>query len=318
MNISAIKSNEYKLPVIFAVILHLTVIIFLLFNLNMQTSLPSPTSGMNIIHAVAVSQDALKAQQAQLLAQQQEKQLAAQQAQEDLEKQQQAALRAQQLQQQHAEQLQQAEQQELVRQQQAAQLKIAEQQAAQQKIIKQKQAQQQAAQQQIIQQQQAVAQQQAQEKAAQLKAAAAALKKQQLAKKQADALKLQQQLQQNLAQNMQQELASDQSQLDANAKSQQIASELDKYKSLIRQAISQQWLVPDNLAKDLSCKLLIRLAPGGVVLDVQLVESSGNPALDHSAIAAVYKASPLPVPTDPDAFDQLREVNLTVQPDGNG
>jgi colicin import membrane protein len=94
------------------------------------------------------------------------------------------------------------------------------------------------------------------------------------------------------------------------------AGEIDKYKGLIIDAIGQQWIVPDNANKELSAILLIRLAPGGMVLDVKLVKSSGDPALDRSAIAAVYKASPLPVPTEPELFDKMREISLTVQPEG--
>ncbi len=60
---------------------------------------------------------------------------------------------------------------------------------------------------------------------------------------------------------------------------------------------------------------MIRLGPGGAVLNVQVSRSSGDPALDSSARAAVFKASPLPVPNDPDLFNQFREIRLTVKPE---
>ncbi len=91
----------------------------------------------------------------------------------------------------------------------------------------------------------------------------------------------------------------------------------DKYKAAIIQAISEQWLVPQNLPKNILCVLDIRVAPGGVVLDVTVKKSSGNPVLDNSAMAAVKKASPLPVPTDPSLFDAFRTITLTVKPDGS-
>jgi colicin import membrane protein len=90
----------------------------------------------------------------------------------------------------------------------------------------------------------------------------------------------------------------------------------DKYKSMIIQAISEQWIVPQNLPKNISCVLNVRVAPGGVVLQVSVAKSSGNPVLDNSAIAAVNKASPLPVPTDSNLFDAFRTLKLTVKPDG--
>lgn len=91
--------------------------------------------------------------------------------------------------------------------------------------------------------------------------------------------------------------------------------EIDQYKALIVQSIAQHWLVPDASNKVISCQLLIRLAPGGSVLDVRMVRSSGDPVLDRSAQMAVYKASPLPVPKDSDLFNKFRELNLTVRPE---
>lgn len=92
--------------------------------------------------------------------------------------------------------------------------------------------------------------------------------------------------------------------------------EIDHYKSLIISAISHRWIVPENLQKGLACHLLVRVAPGGVVISVKLTHSSGNTALDHSAEAAIYKASPLPTPKESHLFNQFREFNLVVRPEG--
>lgn len=90
---------------------------------------------------------------------------------------------------------------------------------------------------------------------------------------------------------------------------------LDKYKAQIIQAIQQVWIVPNSSNKKASCVLLIDLAPGGVVLSVKILHSSGNAVLDRSARVAVFKASPLPVPKDPALFDKFRELRLTVRPE---
>ncbi|HEU5281303.1 MAG TPA: cell envelope integrity protein TolA [Gammaproteobacteria bacterium] len=108
--------------------------------------------------------------------------------------------------------------------------------------------------------------------------------------------------------------------LDDNIKLQGQESHLsqgivNKYKALIIQAISEKWLVPPQSNKKLSSELLIRLAPGGVVLDVSVTKSSGDPALDSSARAAVLKASPLPVPPDAGAFESFRQFVLKVKPE---
>jgi colicin import membrane protein len=88
------------------------------------------------------------------------------------------------------------------------------------------------------------------------------------------------------------------------------------YHHLLIDAISKYWRIPNNVEPDDQCKLLIRLAPGGEVLSVAIIQPSGNQALDKSARTAVMKASPLPVPSDPSAFAQFRLLELTVKPDG--
>lgn len=97
-------------------------------------------------------------------------------------------------------------------------------------------------------------------------------------------------------------------------KNARIAGEVDRYKALIIGAISRQWILPENANTSLSSQFRIRLAPDGSVLEVSLTRSSGDSVLDHSAQSAIYKASPLPVPTDPAAFNVFRDISLTVRP----
>jgi TonB family protein len=96
---------------------------------------------------------------------------------------------------------------------------------------------------------------------------------------------------------------------------QALSGEVDKFKGLILQSISQHWIVPGNPDKKLSAKLLIRLAPGGMVLAVDIIKSSGDEALDRSARTAVFQASPLPVPTDAESFEPFRQFELKVKPE---
>lgn len=92
--------------------------------------------------------------------------------------------------------------------------------------------------------------------------------------------------------------------------------EIDKYKALILQAISQQWIVPEAVKKGLETKLAVRIAPGGAVLSVKIIQTSGDAILDRSAQTAVLKASPLPVPKDLTTFESFRTINLTARPEG--
>lgn len=95
----------------------------------------------------------------------------------------------------------------------------------------------------------------------------------------------------------------------------QMSGEVNKYKALIIQAISQHWILPDHVNPQLFSQFRIQLVPSGKVLSVSLIKSSGDPVLDRSAQAAIYKASPLPVPSDQAMFNLFRDISLTVRPE---
>ncbi len=116
------------------------------------------------------------------------------------------------------------------------------------------------------------------------------------------------------AKSLQQQMQQEQKRIAATM-TQQVHGIVDKYKALILQTISQHWIVPGNADKRLTAELLIRVAPGGLVLDVQIIKGSGDAALDRSARAAVFNASPLPVPTDVNAFTSFRQFVLKVKPE---
>jgi colicin import membrane protein len=283
-NIPVTQENNYKLPLILAIVLHILLFGFLFFRFAVPAlHLQGPAGQVNIVSATIVNQKLmrladLKAEQKQQQQIEKMKKLQAQKqqklAEEKIKQQQMAAQKAL-----------------AIKQQQALQRKLAEQRA----ITAQKaQLQQEKIRIAKIKQQQAVALEQ---------------KKQQRISTQLKAAQ-QKMLQQQITQEQQQLAAS----AAASARNQQQQSEIDKYKALVVQAISQNWIVPDNIDKSLYCELLIRVGPGGVVLGVQVTKNSGNTDLDNSAVAAVTKTSPLPVPTDPELFDKFRELRLTVKP----
>jgi len=64
----------------------------------------------------------------------------------------------------------------------------------------------------------------------------------------------------------------------------------------------------------LSAHVRIRLLPGGEVLDVKLVKSSGDRAFDDSAVNAVKSAGRLPVPSG-DLFNRhFRDITINFHP----
>ncbi len=97
----------------------------------------------------------------------------------------------------------------------------------------------------------------------------------------------------------------------------QLQTVISHYKNLILAAIRQQWLLPLHVKQGAYATLMIKLAPGGTVLSVKIIHSSGDSALDRSARTAVFKASPLPVPKNTQVFQQFRQLQLKVKPEQN-
>lgn len=89
------------------------------------------------------------------------------------------------------------------------------------------------------------------------------------------------------------------------------------YKSAISQRIQQNWSRPPSARNEMQCTLLIRLVPTGRVINVDLVESSGNEVFDRSAIQAVKRAEQFPEIKDmePEVFERYyRELELIFKP----
>lgn len=91
-----------------------------------------------------------------------------------------------------------------------------------------------------------------------------------------------------------------------------LASELQgqsqsQWISQLTAAISRAWSYIAG-ADQLHCKIKIQLSGSGDVLNANVSQSSGNKLFDDSAVRAAFKASPLPLPSDPSAFDP----NLTI------
>lgn len=91
--------------------------------------------------------------------------------------------------------------------------------------------------------------------------------------------------------------------------------EIANAKVLIQQKVNRNWLRPSAIVKGLSCRIQVKLIPGGDVVDARVIRSSGNPAFDRSAEIAVRKASPLPLPTDPKLFSMFRNFDFEFRPD---
>ena len=99
-----------------------------------------------------------------------------------------------------------------------------------------------------------------------------------------------------------------------DARAARAMAEVERFTLLIRQRVERAWIRPGTVAAGISCVVRVRLVPGGEVVDARVVRSSGNAAFDRSVESAVYKASPLPLPTDTQMFEYFRELEFTFKP----
>ena len=83
---------------------------------------------------------------------------------------------------------------------------------------------------------------------------------------------------------------------------------VDEYRSLLSQAIERSWIRPPAAKAGLECTLFVSQAPGGTVVDVKLGSCNGDQSVRESIVNAVYRASPLPPPRDPRAFERRLEI----------
>ncbi|MEZ9139928.1 MULTISPECIES: cell envelope integrity protein TolA [unclassified Shewanella] len=98
------------------------------------------------------------------------------------------------------------------------------------------------------------------------------------------------------------------------ARSRQVVSEVNKYTAMITSAI-QRRLIVDESMRGKSCVVNVRLAKDGFVTSSKTV--SGDPVVCRAAKAAINNAGRLPVSSEPDVYEKMKEINLTVSPEFN-
>ncbi len=109
---------------------------------------------------------------------------------------------------------------------------------------------------------------------------------------------------------LKEQMAAEEARLAAE-RQRELQSLLARYIGDITAKVQRRWIRPAGVP-DLTCKVLVRQTPVGDVVDVQILQSSGNPLFDRSVESAVRMASPLPSPPHPDLFE--REIEFTFKP----
>ncbi len=84
----------------------------------------------------------------------------------------------------------------------------------------------------------------------------------------------------------------------------------------IRRKVEGRWQRPLGYEGRREALLEVTLGERGEVRGVKVVQGSGDPLFDRSAVAAVYRASPLPLPEEAALRERLRRFKLRFRPEG--
>lgn len=88
---------------------------------------------------------------------------------------------------------------------------------------------------------------------------------------------------------------------------------LAQYVAQIQARIQRAWIRPPSARAGLNCVVNVTQVPGGEVVGVQIGQCNGDDVVRRSIEAAVYRASPLPEPSDPALFE--RNLKLEFRPE---
>jgi len=97
------------------------------------------------------------------------------------------------------------------------------------------------------------------------------------------------------------------------ARAQQAVTEVQRYTAMISDAITRNLIKDESTMRGRSCRLNLRLASNGFVTSVSVV--NGDRAVCDAAVRAVNRAGTFPMSQDPDVYNQLKDINLTVAPE---
>jgi colicin import membrane protein len=95
------------------------------------------------------------------------------------------------------------------------------------------------------------------------------------------------------------------------ARAARLQTQLQQYIMQIDRAVENNWLRPATTSEEQSCEVIVTQTMSGDVIDVQLQSCSSDKAFQRSVERAVRKASPLPLPPDPELFD--RKIQFTFK-----
>lgn len=91
-----------------------------------------------------------------------------------------------------------------------------------------------------------------------------------------------------------------------------VANEIAEYKAKILAKIRRNIVMPPDIPGNPVVEFDVTLLPGGDILDVRLRTSSGIPAFDSAVERGIFLSKPLPLPPDPALFSKFRNLSVKV------
>jgi colicin import membrane protein len=88
------------------------------------------------------------------------------------------------------------------------------------------------------------------------------------------------------------------------------SGQMNQYVAQITARIERAWIRPASAQPGLNCEVRVTQVPGGTVTGVQVGRCNGDESVRQSIEAAVYRASPLPLPSDPALFERILVVTF--------
>ena len=92
----------------------------------------------------------------------------------------------------------------------------------------------------------------------------------------------------------------------------QTSTEAQVYQAHIIQKVRRNWARPGTARADLKCVVDVVHVPGGAVVSAQIIECNADDIVQRSVENAVYKASPLPQPSNPILFLRRFQITFTI------
>ena len=103
-------------------------------------------------------------------------------------------------------------------------------------------------------------------------------------------------------------------QMEAKARAARASQAMSKYVPRIQRKVEGNWAYPPRGPEGCNPTVRVNLAPDGKVLSAKIVKSSGDPYCDNSVEKAFLKASPIPIPLDPDLYSEFKTIDFPFRP----